>query len=255
MKDYVQLRLVLLIAGLLFTCSASAEALRYGIGTGIFGLNIDGDMGFDVLNQPVRLDLDLDSDDIKDAKEGAFGLNGFVSSGDWTFLYGVGVLELEDDASSVRNNVPVNAEVTFTSTFLELGLRHRISKQGNHIFALLGGLRYIDHEMETELTIAGVRNKSEKGDDWIDLFIGGSHVYVFSPETAWSTRLDVGAGGSDLTYFFTTGFDWNFAEHWSTRFYGRILSIDYEEGSEGDSDWYLYDADEFGLGVGVVYSW
>ena len=60
---------------------------------------------------------------------------------------------------------------------------------------------------------------------------------------------------ADLTYFFSTGYDWKFADHWSTRFYGRLLSIDYEEGDEGDSDWYLYDADEFGVGAAILYLW
>jgi len=248
MRDYVQLRLTIMLTLFVFACSAQAEELRYGVGTGIFALNIDGDMGFDSKG-PVNLDVDLDSDDIMDAKEGAFGINGFVSSGEWTFMYGVGVLELEDDASGKNKDLPAGTEVTFTSTFLELGIRRRINQQGNHIFALLGGLRYLDHEIETDMTA------TEQGDDWIDLFIGGSHTYILSPKTAWSTRLDVGAGGSDLTYFITTGYDWKFADSWSARFHGRLLSIDYEEGSKGDSDWYLYDADEFGIGAAILYLW
>jgi len=36
---------------------------------------------------------------------------------------------------------------------------------------------------------------------------------------------------------------------------GQILSLDYEAETEGDADWYLYDANEFGFGLGINYGW
>ena len=45
-------------------------------------------------------------------------------------------------------------------------------------------------------------------------------------------------------------------EHWSVNFNVRRLSIEFGERSEiANSDFYLYDVDEPGLGVGFLYHW
>jgi hypothetical protein len=55
----------------------------FGIGTGIFRVNFDGDMGFDTAAGPVELDVDLDADDVSDVMETAFGLGGYATDGKW----------------------------------------------------------------------------------------------------------------------------------------------------------------------------
>jgi hypothetical protein len=74
-------------------------------------------------------------------------------------------------------------------------------------------------------------------------------------EWSWSSQADIGAGGSNFSYMLNTEVNWKFAENWTTRFYGQVLSIDYEDGNEGDADWYLYVAKKFGAGLTINYDW
>ena len=48
---------------------------------------------------------------------------------------------------------------------------------------------------------------------------------------------------------------WRFLKHWSARLYGDYKAIEYENGREGDTNWYLYDVDEYGVGLSVLFNW
>jgi len=52
-----------------------------------------------------------------------------------------------------------------------------------------------------------------------------------------------------------SGINWHFAKHWQLTFYTKYFSVDLEQGSESDSDFYLYDLDGFGGGVGITVLW
>ncbi len=52
-----------------------------------------------------------------------------------------------------------------------------------------------------------------------------------------------------------SGINWHFAKHWQLTFYTKYFSLDLEQGSESDSDFYLYDLDGFGGGVGITVLW
>ena len=49
-------------------------------------------------------------------------------------------------------------------------------------------------------------------------------------------------------------FNWEVAKSWVLGFYGKITSIEYENDDPGDPDYYLYDADEFGPGLNILYT-
>ncbi|MBW2670765.1 MAG: hypothetical protein JRD87_12960, partial [Deltaproteobacteria bacterium] len=68
------------VAGLLsISLSGVAHAdWSFGIGTGIFLLNVEGDMGLDTASGPVELDVDLDPSDIMDVAETMFGFGGYA---------------------------------------------------------------------------------------------------------------------------------------------------------------------------------
>jgi hypothetical protein len=90
--------------------------------------------------------------------------------------------------------------------------------------------------------------------DWTDVPVGLTHGTQLSETWTWSNRLDGGFGGSEGTCLFNSSANWRFAKSWVLGFYGQITSIEYENDDPGDPDWYLYDADEFGLGFNVLYT-
>ncbi len=78
---------------------------------------------------------------------------------------------------------------------------------------------------------------------------------AFAKKWSWDSLLNGGLGGSEGSYTFQTGIGWHFAKHWSASLYGKLAAVEYENGRPGDSDWYLYDVDEFGVGLSVLVTW
>jgi hypothetical protein len=127
-------------------------------------------------------------------------------------------------------------------------------------FTPYAGVRYMKHDLDVELSVTqpdpatastfllsgGAEN------DWTDVLFGASVGYVFSPRLTWNASADAGFGGSEGTYTFKTSLNWKAGKHLSLGPNFKYSAIEYENGEKGDSDWYRYDADEFGAGIGVT---
>jgi hypothetical protein len=233
----------------------------FGIGTGIFRVNYDGDLGFntsiDDVDTPVELDVDLDADDVSDVMETAFGFGGYATDGKWMFEYSFGVLDLEDDPSrTLPGGVTVSSDLDFDKTNASLTVGYPIYHDDSLIVRLHGGVRYTDHELDADVAIDGTPVLSRDIDeDWTDALVGISADIPLAEKWMWNNKFNAGFGGSEGTYFGYTGITWRFLKHWSASLYGKYTAVEFENGSKGDSDWYLYDVDEFGVGLGVLFHW
>lgn len=237
------------------TQSFAADDWKHGVGTGIFALNLDGSIGIQTnLLGPVQVDVDLSTSEIGDLVETAFGIGGVSMSGKWKVLYSLQYMELADDnRGTTAIGTPVAADITFTASGAEVAGVYRFAMTGNNAWGVLGGLRYTKHEFETNL-VTGVTTLSNNIDEnWTDVIIGLTHDYAISKEWSWNTRLDAGFGGSEGTVLFSTGATWKFADEWVASFNGKYFANEYENGTEGDADWYLYDIDEFGIGANILF--
>lgn len=67
-----------------------------------------------------------------------------------------------------------------------------------------------------------------------------------------STRVDIGMGGSAFAWFGNAELGYHFSELFSLSFNYRILSVDYEEGS--DKDYFKYDTFNHGFGLAAIFS-
>lgn len=243
------------------TTAAHAD-WNFGIGTGILFLNAEGDQGLHVnlINMPVTLDVDLDPDDFQDLMESAIGFGGYATDGTWMIKYSYGKLELGGDASRTISaiNTTVSADIGFDITGAEATVGYAFYKSPELVVSVDGGARYIKHELDATIkatgAITGSRSRSID-ESWTDVLIGASVAVPFSSKWIWNTSANAGLGGSDGTYHGSTGITWRFLEHWSTTLHAKYTAIDFENGSKGDSDWYLYDANEFGWGINVLYNW
>jgi hypothetical protein len=252
-KFIIPILLVVLTFGTAY--KAAAEGWTAGIGTGFFGLNIDGTQGVNLplLGGATELDLKMDPDEVREYTDSAIGFGGFAAKGKWKVLYSYVSLEMGDSVTGLVGTTPVSASVTFTATGAELAAVRRIGTTGRHAWGALGGLRYIKHELDGSLTIPGPTTTTRSIDEsWTDVLVGLTHDYPISSKWAWNNRLDIGVGGSDLSANAKTGASWHFAKSWLADFYGSYYNVDFENGSKGDADWYLYDASEYGVGVSIV---
>lgn len=254
---------VIIVIGLAFMLTPAALAeddWKFGIGTGMFALNIDGDTGFDTVLGPVDLETDLDTSEIQDLLDSAVGLGGFASKGKWLLRFSASQMKLEGSVSGMGPMTsPATATASFTAQGAEFAAHYRFALTGKHAWSVIGGVRYTSHEYDFLLSIDDMppaaptmltRNIDQ---DWTDVVIGIAHATKLGEKWSWSTRLDVGFGGSEGSSVFNTGFGWQVGKSWLLNFYAQNNMVDFENDNRGDPDWYLYDANEFGVGVGVNY--
>lgn len=241
--------------------SVATAEWHYGLGTGLTLLNVEGDQGLNTrLVGPVQFDVDLAPDEFNDLIETAYGVGGYATDGQWVIRFTTGFLELRDGASTtLASGVRVGAELYQEVTLGELSVGYTMHRTEKLSVTPYLGVRYTEHELGAELditTAAGTSSADRSVDhDWTDARVGVAVDVPLAEKWIWGSSVEAGFGGSDGTYQANTGVTWMFATHWATRVGFNYLAIDFEEGSRGDDDWYLYDADEFGWGLNVMYNW
>ena len=254
--------LLLMPALLLINFNGLAHAdWSFGIGTGIMRLNADGDMGFHTnIAGPVEAEVDLDPDDFDDLMESAFGLAGYATNGKWMIQYSFGKLKLEDNPSGVLpGGETMSSEFGFDITSGEFTVGYFFYRSPSIILGSHIGGRYTKHELDSDITIVSgletTRLSKNIDEKWTDVLFGISADIPLAEKWTWNNRFNAGFGGSEGTYFGYTGITWRFLKNWSASLYGQYTAIEYENGSKGDPDWYLYDVNEFGLGISGLFHW
>lgn len=239
-----------------FGTAAHAE-WEFGIGTGLTALNIDGDIGLNVDFAglgPVTLEVDMSPSDIMDVMDKAYGLGLFTTDGKWMIQASVLRLELEDDPSRTVGVNTFKADLSFDVTKVYFTVGYPLYADQGFVFRGYTGFRYSSHELEASTLINGtVRRDGDIDEDWADALIGVSVDLPFAENWSWNTMFDAGFGGSEGSYFVESGVAWRFATNWSTTLFGEYYAVEYENGSKGDADWYLYDVDEGYLGLRIAY--
>jgi hypothetical protein len=231
---------------------------HFGVGTGITALNIDGDMGLNVNALgigPVKLKVDMSPSDVMDVMDKAYGLGLFASDGKWMIQTSFSKLELEDDPAKTVGVNTIRTDLSFDVTKFYLTVGYPIYADEGFILRGYTGLRYNKHDLGAKANInagAVILNRDIE-EDWTDALVGLSVDIPFAEKWSWNTMFDAGFGGSEGSYFFDTGITWRFAEHWSTTLFGQYYAVEFENGSKGDADWYLYDVDEGYLGLRIGY--
>lgn len=223
---------------------AAQDKWRFSLGAGFSSLALDGDLGFHTPAGAVTLDVDLDNSDTQDMFKSAFGLAGSAAKGKWQILFVGGRLTLEDDTD--------NATATWDRDVFEVDGVYRFAVTGKNMWGALFGARHTAHSWELD---AGNQGDFDLDESWTDAVIGITHTLPFAKKWAWSSRVDGAFGGSDGSFLISTGINWRVATWFALSFNVKKMSIDYEKGEKGDSDWYLYDIDETSGGIGFAFLW
>ncbi|MEJ2132368.1 MAG: hypothetical protein P8Y95_12310, partial [Gammaproteobacteria bacterium] len=126
---------------------------------------------------------------------------------------------------------------------------------GRHHWSALLRVRNTRHENDVRLGVGVAQTRRKLDHDWTDAILGFTHTYVFRDDLTWNNRIAAGLGETDSYWAFNTSLNWQFARAWNLGLYMDYRSIDFEENSAGDADWYKYDADEFGPGISIAYTW
>lgn len=249
--------LCVLTAAALLPMSAAHAQWKYGIGTGISAQKAKGTQGFTTLAGPAEFDVDLAPSDFQEMAKSALGFGGYATNGTWMVQYSLGYLELEDEASTPVGASTVTTKVNFKISGGEATLGYLIHKSPSVAVYLDGGVRYTKHELDSAITVTGAINAQRTrqfSHDWTDLVIGTTISVPLSQQWMWTTRLNAAGGGSDGTYLAQTGANYAINKNWTVGVVGKYMKVKFEDGNRGDSDWYLYDADESSVGLSVLYN-
>lgn len=243
------------------TASPAYSEWHFGIGTGLSLLSVNGDQGFNsALAGPIKFKVKLDPEDFNDMTKSAIGFGGYATDGTWLIQYIYSNLELEDTSSTYLPLIDTTAaiKINFTTTVAELTASYPIYDNPSFNLLVDAGARYTKHEFDNSLRLTGTVNgfstrKFDQG--WTDALIGITVNVPLSEQWTWDNRANVAFGESDGTYSVQTRVTWRFHKNWSTSLHAKYVSVNFENGSMGDSDWYLYEADEKALGLNILFNW
>lgn len=245
MKSKLAIALALAFTLILGPGAEAQDEWKFGIGTGFTSFSLDGDIGFATAGGGAIFEVDLDNSDTSDLLESGFGLGGFAAKGKWRILFQAGTATLEDDDGGL--------EAEWDRTLFEVAGVYNFAKTGNHSWGALFGVRNIGHDWEFTTPTESL----EVDEDWTDGLIGITHAVPFAEgKWSWANRLDGGFGDSEGSFLFITAINWHATEHWSFNLNIKQHSIEFgDEDDIADADFYLYDVDEPGVGIGFLYTW
>ncbi len=205
------------LALLLATPLAAAQDYDWSFTPYLWAAGIDGEAGLG----PFQTDIGVEFSDIADVLAGAAlfhveaNRDGYGVFGDLVFLS----LEADSEPSPVGGQT----ETSFDTTIAEIGYLNKSSSIGLEL-----GVRYWDLDLEMDPTTLPTL---ERGQDWVDGFVGLRTVREINDKWNWTTRANIGAGGTDVTL----GVDMVFGRKLASgnQFVSgfKLLDIDYEEPS------------------------
>jgi hypothetical protein len=229
------------------------QGWRYGLGTGLFGLNMTGQFGFATQFGSPEFDGTLKASQIRDYATSAYGFTAFATKDKWSVLWRYAHLKLEDTLSGrLLTREGLAGHLAFKADVGELDGVYQLATFDQHQFGGLVGLRYTHQELDA--SVSGSReNSRDVSSQWFSGLVGLTHQVPVSPTVTWHNRFDLGGGSNNWAYHGNTGLRLAFARNWVADFYGDFLKTDYEKNNRGEPGWYLYRVKEFGVGAAINY--
>lgn len=249
-------RITLVSLVLLVVAAQGAQAgdkWKFGIGTGLGGAKIEGDVGLETMAGPGVFDVDLDNGDLEDLTESAFGFSGFAAKDKWSILYSYGFLELEGDGSGSLEGTPTRVELNFEMTNVILAGAYEFASRERSAWGVRFGVDYNKHEWDNAVIVGATETSNEPDFDWINGLVGLTYDFAMSETVSWATDLQGVFGADETSGRVGTGINWHVAKSWLLNFGVSYASIDVEQDDPGDPDFYIFDVDAVEAGIGFTY--
>ena len=217
----------------------------------LWGMSVEGESAID--GQVLALDLDF-QDDVMENLDTVFTIHFEARKQDLLLFAEYQYVSLDPNVKASVGPVNVNADIDFTINMAELGAGYTVSETDATRWEILGGLRWIDHDLDATADVGGpgpiVTVPIEGGDGWYQGFVGARVYTSLTKNWRLIARGDYGYGDSDNeSWHFNAMADYQFND-WGSAFIGyRFMRIDYETSS------YTFDADQQGPMIGVSIYW
>ena len=210
--------------------------------------NIKGDSQFG--NLPTT-ELDVDFETVLDNLEMAFmgHFEAHHQSG-WGMWIDYGFMDLENNVDPVDRITSLQIR----QGVLEVMGLYRQNMSSGYI-EYLAGIRWWDNDFDVDYMLPqlGKTGTLSREVDWVDGVVGARYTHILNEN--WKLRMhgDIGAGGADITYGASAGVLYTINDLMDVDVKYRATWVDYEEGTLGQRDYFLYDAVTHGLILGLNF--
>lgn len=177
---------------------------------------------------PVNADF---SDILKNLKLGAMGAFE-AHNGRWSILADGFYVKVGTTSDPLLGGRLGTARLGGDTTLLQLAAGYRICNESSYIVDVVAGARYTNLLSKLDLSQspllpAGARFSSRY--DWTDGFGGIRAIYRLGPAWTLTGYVDLGAGGTDLSWQALLGLKYRMSTSTDLAFGYRILSQDYSD--------------------------
>ncbi|MCO6412224.1 MAG: hypothetical protein J5I92_05720 [Thiogranum sp.] len=252
-----------IIAGLGVTlgqggAAAETDPWQYEITPYFLAAGLDGEVGV----RGVTADIDVPFSDVWDSLDAGFMGLFTAHKGPWFFGLEAVYFRLEDEGAKTvtgpfgQVSVTGALDVTTSMSIYQGSVGYRLL-DNRPTLDLIGALRYTKLEVDADVRITTVPavvfpggSSSEDGsDNWTDAVIGLHALLPVAKNWSLLGYADIGAGGSDLTYQFIAGANWEFSDGFKAKAGYRYMYWDYE------NDGVVWDIAASGpyLGLGISF--
>lgn len=221
-----------------YSVAVETDAWQYEVTPYILTAGLEGDAGV----RGVTTDIDMSISDVLDELQSGFMGLFTAQKGPWSYgLEGV-YFKLEDEgAKSVTGpfgRVTVNGALSLTSKmYVYQGTVGYRVLDGATAVDVLGAARYTKLDLDAEVVITtspgivfpGGARSASGSESWTDAVIGVRALHQLNDQWSLLGYVDAGAGGSDFTYQFILGANWEFARDYTAKIGYRQMYWDYEE--------------------------
>lgn len=233
----VILSLSVALGSLQAVSASEREGWQYEFTPYLLMAGLDGTVGV----QGHATDIDASFSDLLDNLEAGFMGIFEARNGRWMLgLEGVYMKLGSDGAFDITGPggvVSVGGRVDVESTMMiwQGSVGYRVLDEVTKL-DLVGAVRYTDLDVDigVSATVApppfGGARSASGSESWADLVIGLRALHPVSEKVALAGYVDVGAGGSDLTYQLIAGVNWSLSETFVVKAGYRYLYWDYEDG-------------------------
>lgn len=212
--------------------------------------NIDGTSKFG--NFPTA-ELSVDFDTILDNLEMAamVHMEAHHQSG-WGFWIDYGFMDLANDIDPIKR---IDSLQVRQGVLEVVGLYRQALPNGYVDY--LAGIRWWDNDYDIDYTVPllGRTDTLSKEVDWVDVIVGARYTHILNE--SWKLRIhgDIGGGGSDFTAGASAGVIYTINDLLDVDLKYKATWVDYEEGTAGQKDYFVYDTVTHGLILGLNVKW
>ena len=227
------------------TSLANAADWKHEIAPYLWGSSMQGTVGVGA----VTAETDLSFSDILDNLE--FGFMGTYRASTERCSITVDAIYMGLGVTEKGPGGALKADIDMDQVGLEGDFGYALSDR----FTVLAGLRYVDLEMQVEVSgPLGNERSSREQQSWVDPVIGAQYAWPFADQWSLNLRGDVGGFGvgSDFAWQAIATLRWQFSPRTGVGLAYRHLDMDYEDGKGADR--FLYDVVTSGPALGIVFT-